>query len=81
MYLILEDAVRKSLVEKKKGKENFNTSLLENKEEREKKSYDKYNIGVNVNLDSILIYMKNISCFAFTTSGKLLKTLSFIQQQ
>jgi hypothetical protein len=54
MYLILEDAVRKSLVEKSKVKENFNTSLLENEEEKGKKNiYDNYNIIVNVNLDSI----------------------------
>jgi hypothetical protein len=30
MYLILEDEVRKSLVEKTRVKESFNTSLLEN---------------------------------------------------
>ena len=34
MYLILEDAVRKSLVEKTNDKESFNTSLLENEEEK-----------------------------------------------
>ena len=33
MYLILDDAVRKSLVEKTKVKESLNTSLLENEEE------------------------------------------------
>ncbi len=35
MYLIVEDAVTKSLVKKTKVKESFNTSLLENEEERE----------------------------------------------
>jgi hypothetical protein len=34
MYLILEDAVRKSLVEKTKVKESSNTSSLENEGER-----------------------------------------------
>jgi len=39
MYLILEGAVRKSLVEKTKVKESFNTSLLENEEEKEDINY------------------------------------------
>ncbi len=45
MYLIVEDAVRKSLIEKTKVKESssFNTSLLENEEERENNNiYDNY---------------------------------------
>jgi hypothetical protein len=43
MYLILEDATRKLLVEKTKVKESFNTSLLENEEESEKSNiYDNY---------------------------------------
>jgi hypothetical protein len=55
MYLILEDAVRKSLVETTKVKKKFNTSLLGNEEERENYYiYDKYNIIVNVSLHSIL---------------------------
>ena len=35
MYLISDDANRKSLIERTKAKENFNTSLLENEEEKE----------------------------------------------
>ncbi len=34
MYLIVEDAVRKLLVEKTKVKESFNTTLLENEEKK-----------------------------------------------
>ncbi len=34
MYLVLEDAVKKSLEEKTKFKESFNTSLLEMKKKR-----------------------------------------------
>ncbi len=39
MYLILEDAVRKSSVEKTKIEESFNTSLLENEEEKENNNF------------------------------------------
>ncbi len=35
MYLILDDAVRKSLIERTKVIENFNTSLLEHEEAKE----------------------------------------------
>ena len=35
MYLILDDVVRKSLIESTKVKENFNTPLLKNEEEKE----------------------------------------------
>jgi hypothetical protein len=35
MYLILDDEVRKSLIERSEGKESFNTSLLEHEEETE----------------------------------------------
>jgi hypothetical protein len=54
MYLILEDAVRKSLMTETKVKVSFNTSLLENEEERDNNNiYDKYNIIVNLNLYSV----------------------------
>ena len=39
MYLTLDNAVRKSLIERTKIKENFNTSILENKEEKEEKIF------------------------------------------
>ena len=52
MYLILDDAVRKSLIERTKVKENFNTSFLENEEEKEDNNiYNKYKIVVNPTLD------------------------------
>ena len=70
MYLILEDAVRKSLVEKTKVKESFNTSLLENEEEKENNNiYDNYNIIVNVNLDSIFRESKD-TIYMFSREGK-----------
>ena len=68
MYLILEDAVRKSLVKKTKGKESFNTvtSLLENEEEKVYNNiYDKYDIIVNVNLDSIFRESKRYYLYVF----------------
>ena len=70
MYLIVEDAVRKSLIEKTKVKESFNTSLLENEEERENNNiYDNYNIIVNVNLDSIFRECKD-TIYMFSREGK-----------
>ncbi len=70
MYLILEDAVRKSLVEKTKVKESFNTSLLENEEEKENNNiYDNYNIIVNVNLNSIFRESKD-TIYMFSREGK-----------
>jgi hypothetical protein len=70
MYLILEDAVRKSLVEKTKVKESFNTSLLENEEEKENNNiYDNYNIIVNVNLDSIFRESED-TIYMFSREGK-----------
>ena len=70
MYLILEGAVRKSLVEKTKVKESFNTSLLENEEEKENNNiYDNYNIIVNVNLDSIFRESKD-TIYMFSREGK-----------
>jgi len=45
MYLILDDAVRKSLIERTKVKENFNTSLLEHEEAKEEN-----NIIINIKL-------------------------------
>jgi hypothetical protein len=70
MYLFLEDAVRKSLVEKTKVKESFNTSLLENEEEKENNNiYDNYNIIVNVNLDSIFRESED-TIYMFSREGK-----------
>jgi hypothetical protein len=70
MYLILDDAVRKSLVEKTKVKESFNTSLLENEEEKENNNiYDNYNIIVNVNLDSIFRESED-TIYMFSREGK-----------
>ena len=73
MYLILEDAVRKSLVKKTKVKESFSTSLLENEEEGENwennKIYDNYNIIVNVNLDSIFRESED-TIYMFSREGK-----------
>ncbi len=70
MYLILEDAVRKSLVEKTKVKKSFNTSLLENEEEKENNNiYDNYNIIVNVNLDSIFRESKD-TIYMFSREGQ-----------
>jgi hypothetical protein len=70
MYLILEDATRKSLVEKTKVKENFNTSLLENEEERENSNiYDNYKIVVNVSLDNIFQESKD-TIYMFSREGK-----------
>ena len=39
MYLILDDAVKKSLIERAKVKESFNTSLLEHEDEKEEKIF------------------------------------------
>jgi hypothetical protein len=44
MYRVLEDAVRKSLVEKPRVRERFRTSLLENEAERKSNNiHVKYN--------------------------------------
>jgi hypothetical protein len=76
MYLIVEDAVRKSLVEKTKVKESFSTSLLENEEERENKNiYDTYNIIVNVNLDSIFTESKDTIINIDGNEGFLIKDI------
>ena len=70
MYLILEDSTRKSLIEKTKVKENFNTSLLENEEEKENSNiYDNYNIVVNVSLDNIFQESKD-TIYMFSREGK-----------
>ncbi len=76
-YLIIEDAVRKSLVEKTKAKESFNTPLLENEEERENKNiYDKYNIVVNVNLETFFQESKDtIYMFSRGKKGILMISL------
>ena len=47
MYLILDDVMRKSLVEKVKVKENFNTSMLSNDDNEKDNIFDTYNIVVN----------------------------------
>ena len=47
MYLILDEAIRKSLIEKVKVKENFNTSMLSNDDTEKDNIFDTYNIVVN----------------------------------
>ncbi len=48
MYLILDSAVRKSLIERTKLKENFNTSLLVHEEAKEENHiYNTHKIGVH----------------------------------
>jgi hypothetical protein len=57
-------------VKKTKVKESFNTSLLESEEERENDNiYDKYNIIVNENLDSIFRESKD-TIYMFSREGK-----------
>jgi len=59
MYLILDSAVRKSLIERAKVKESFNTSLLEHEEEKEEKNiFNNYKMVVNPTLD-ILFQQSN----------------------
>jgi len=47
MYLIMDDVMRKSLVETVKEKENFNTSLLSNEVEEQTNIFDDYDIVEN----------------------------------
>jgi 5-methylcytosine-specific restriction endonuclease McrA len=47
MYLIMDDVMRKSLVETVKEKENFNTSLLSDEVEEKTNIYDDYDIIEN----------------------------------
>ena len=47
MYLIQDEVMRKSLVEKVKVKENFNTSLLSNDDHEQDNIFDTYDIIVN----------------------------------
>ncbi len=57
-------------MKKTKVKESFNTSLLESEEERENDNiYDKYNIIVNENLDSIFRESKD-TIYMFSREGK-----------
>ncbi len=57
-------------MEKENVKENFNTSLLDNEEEKENNYiHDNYNIIVNVNLDSILRESKD-TIYLFSREGK-----------
>ena len=70
MYLILDDAVRKSLIERTKVKENFNTSLLEKEEEKEENNiYNKYKIVVNPTLD-ILFQQSENTIYMYSRPGK-----------
>ena len=61
MYLILDKVMRKSLVEKVKVKENFNTSMLDNDDNEKENIFDTYKIIVNptsfFNEDKHTIYM------------------------
>ena len=57
-------------MEKTKVKESFNTSLLENEEERENNNiYHTYNIIVNVNLNFIFTESKD-TIYMFSSEGK-----------
>jgi hypothetical protein len=47
MYLIMDDVMRKSLVETVKEKENWNTSLLSDEVEEKTNIYDDYDIIEN----------------------------------
>ena len=70
MYLILDDAVRKSLIERTKDEENFNTSLLEKEEEKEENNiYNKYKIVVNPTLD-ILFQQSENTIYMYSSPGK-----------
>ena len=70
MYLILEEAVRKSLIERTKVKENFNTSLLEHEEAKEENNiYNKYKIVVNPTLDMLFQQSEN-TIYMYSRPGK-----------
>jgi hypothetical protein len=70
MCLILEDAVRKSLIERSKVKESFNTSLLEHEEEKEDNNiFNKYKILVNPTLDMLLQQPEN-TIYMYSRPGK-----------
>ncbi len=57
-------------MEKTKVKENFDKSLFENEEEKEKNNiYDNYNVIVNVNLDSIFRESED-TIYMFSREGK-----------
>ena len=60
MYLILDSAVRKSLIERAKVKESFNTSLLEHEEAKEEKNIlNNYKIVVNPTQDNVFQQSEN----------------------
>jgi len=70
MYLILDSAVRKSLIERTKVKENFNTSLLEHEEEKEEKNiFNNYKMVVNPTLD-ILFQQSENTIYMYSRPGK-----------
>ena len=60
MYLILDDAVRKSLIERTKVKESFNTSLLEHEEAKEENNiFNNYKMVVNPTQDNLFQQSEN----------------------
>ena len=70
MYLILDSAVRKSLIERAKVKESFNTSLLEHEEEKEEKNvFNNYKMVVNPTLD-ILFQQSENTIYMYSRPGK-----------
>jgi hypothetical protein len=70
MYLILDDAVRKSLIERTKAKENFNTSLLEHEEAKEENNiFNNYKIVVNPTQDNLFQQSEN-TIYMYSRPGK-----------
>jgi hypothetical protein len=66
MYLILDSAVRKSLIERAKVKESFNTSLLEHEEEKEEKNiFNNYKMVVNPTLDIFISTIRKHNLYVF----------------
>ena len=70
MYLILDDAVRKSLIERTKVKENFNTSLLEHEEAKEENNiFNNYKMVVNPSQDNLFQQSEN-TIYMYSRPGK-----------
>ena len=70
MYLILDSAVRKSLIERTKVKENFNTSLLEHEEAKEENNiFNNYEMVVNPTQDNLFQQSEN-TIYMYSRPGK-----------
>ena len=70
MYLILDSAVRKSLIERTKVKESFNTSLLEHEEAKEENNiFNNYKIVVNPTQDNLFQQSEN-TIYMYSRPGK-----------